>query len=251
MTMAFRDNSKGSFRDKRSGMMRRTRDRLRLAYSNEDKLVGQVVNAIEDSDRTVNLFSERLREWYAVYDPELKNADNVKYAKAVLEAKEREEGTVGGKVKLEDVEVMRTLAREIVSLSELRSSLEAYQKQLAERICPNVCQLTEAAVAAKLIANAGSMQRLATLPASTIQVLGAEKALFKHLKSGSPPPKHGIIFQHAYISTAPKKQRGRIARALATKIAIATKADFFTKNNIAPKLRDDFEKRVRQIREKG
>jgi nucleolar protein 56 len=103
-------------------------------------------------------------------------------------------------------------------------------------------------IAAKLIAHVGSLKRLAFLPSSTIQVLGAEKALFKHLKNRRiAPPKHGIIFQHAKISNSPKEVRGKIARALANKLALAARADAFSKNFIAKQLKDDFEARCKEI----
>ena len=95
----------------------------------------------------------------------------------------------------------------------------------------------------------GGLERLAKLPASTIQVIGAENALFKHLKTGSLPPKHGIIFNSAYIRSAPFEQRGRIARSLAAKLSIAAKADFYTGNFIAGKLKADLDKRVKAIQD--
>ena len=105
-----------------------------------------------------------------------------------------------------------------------------------------------AKVTGKLVAAAGGLGKLALMPASTVQVIGAEKALFKHLRNKSiAPPKHGIIFQHAAISTAPKKVRGKIARALATKITLAAKADVYTKRFIGPEVKDKFEKRLNDI----
>jgi len=98
-----------------------------------------------------------------------------------------------------------------------------------------------------LIAQAGGLSKLASFPSSTVQVIGAEKALFKHLRSGSPPPKHGLIFQHVLISTSPKHARGKIARALAAKIAIAAKADAYSHNFIAEKLKEQFEARAKDI----
>jgi nucleolar protein 56 len=94
---------------------------------------------------------------------------------------------------------------------------------------------------------AGGMERLACMPASTIQLLGAEKALFRFKKEGGRPPKHGVIFQHPLINRAPRRNRGKIARILAAKIAIAAKADVFTKRNISDDLKDDMKRRIRGI----
>jgi nucleolar protein 56 len=92
---------------------------------------------------------------------------------------------------------------------------------------PNISVILGTAVGARILAHAGSLKRLATMPASTIQILGAEKALFRSLKTGANPPKHGILFQHATVHAAPRWQRGKIARAVAAKAAIAARVDVF------------------------
>jgi nucleolar protein 56 len=136
----------------------------------------------------------------------------------------------------------------IISMEELRKNFEAYQKELANEICPNMSEVGGPDIAAKLVSHVGSLNRLAVLPASAIQVLGAEKALFKHLKNRNiPPPKHGIIFQHPKISSSPKAVRGKIARALANKLATAAKADAFSKRRISADLKKDFEARFSDI----
>ena len=99
-------------------------------------------------------------------------------------------------------------------------------------------------LSARLISLAGSLEKLSIMPASTIQVLGAQKALFAHLTDGAPPPKHGIIFQHPFIRGNKKKNRGRVARALSGNIAIAARADFFGKHNLGKMLKEKFEKTV-------
>jgi nucleolar protein 56 len=115
---------------------------------------------------------------------------------------------------------------------------------------PNVCALVGPLIASRLLAYSGSLLNLAKLPSSTVQLLGAEKALFRHLKSGEKPPKHGIIFQSAAIHTAPYHQRGKIARALAGKLSIAARIDYFTGENQTSKLESDFKKRVEDIAKK-
>jgi nucleolar protein 56 len=142
---------------------------------------------------------------------------------------------------------VRSWANTVLSLYALREDVEKYTDALAVRICPNMSHLAGPALAAKLVAKAGSLHKLATFPASTVQVIGAEKALFKHLKAGSKPPKHGVIFQHPLISTSPKKVRGKIARALAGKLSIAAKADAITHHFIAEKLKESFEARAKAI----
>ncbi len=243
---------------------------MKKEMAKRDRLLTHVVGAIDDNNKAANLLFERLSEWYGLYFPELRVSEPKKYCQIVLELdrdnpdfgvlikhlgkdkagffSEKAKGTLGMDLKPEDLEALKEMAKKILELHELRENLEGYQEMLVKETCPNVSYVAEPALAAKLVAKAGSVERLARMPASTVQVLGAEKALFKHLKKHSKPPKHGLIFQHSYISMAPKKQRGKISRALATKISIAAKADAYTGRFIAEKLKADFQKRVDAIR---
>jgi nucleolar protein 56 len=120
-----------------------------------------------------------------------------------------------------------------------------------EVVAPNVKELLTASVGARMTARAGSLQRLATLPASTIQILGAEKALFRSLKTGANPPKHGMLFQHPLIHAAPKWQRGKIARAIAAKVAIAARIDAYRHAGKDLFIAEKLKKRILEIREKN
>ena len=108
--------------------------------------------------------------------------------------------------------------------------------------------ITGATIGAKLLTQAGSLRKLVEMPASTIQLLGAEKALFRFKKEGGKPPKHGVIFQHPLINRAPREERGRIARIFSGKIALAVKADVFTKRNIADILKAELDQRLKDVR---
>lgn len=255
----------------RDELIEKARAKVKEAYLQKDRQLIQCVNAINELNKTANLLFERLQEWYGIYFPELKVSEQDKYCRLVIavDRKEIDKGNIGSIVGEEkaneisekakrsigvdleekDLEELRKLANEILNLYSVRESMEKYQNSIAKEICPNVTHIIEPALAAKLIAQAGGLERLALMPASTIQVLGAEKALFKHLRKHTKSPKHGVIFQHPYINTSPKKLRGRIARVLSTKIAIALKGDFYSKNFIAGKLKEDFERRVKEIRE--
>jgi nucleolar protein 56 len=122
---------------------------------------------------------------------------------------------------------VQSLAKQILELNELRKKLEEHVQTQMTQVAPNLAAILGTAVGARILARAGSMKRLARMPASTIQVLGAEKALFRSLKTGSQPPKHGLLFQHAMVHAAPRWQRGKIARAVAAKAAIASRVDVF------------------------
>jgi nucleolar protein 56 len=149
-----------------------------------------------------------------------------------------------------DLAQIQALGRTVLNLYELRQRLEDYIDSAMEEVAPNIKALTGALLGARLIALAGGLTNLAKMPASTLQVLGAEKALFRSLKTGTKPPKHGIIFQHAFLHEAKKWQRGKIARALAGKLAIAARTDAFGGRYIGEELKDDLEKRVEEIRQK-
>jgi nucleolar protein 56 len=129
-----------------------------------------------------------------------------------------------------------------------RRAMESYVERSIREIAPNVSEVAGPMIAARLVALAGSVEELARAPAGTVQLLGAERALFRHLRTGSRPPKHGVLFQHPWVHGAPPWQRGAIARAFAAKIAFAARADAFTKRTIAPELLKDLQATVDDIR---
>jgi nucleolar protein 56 len=149
-----------------------------------------------------------------------------------------------------DLKQIQSLCRDILALYKLREGLEKYLDSTMEEVAPNTKYLVGSLLGARLIAISGGLMNLAKRPASTIQVLGAEKALFRSLKTGTRPPKHGLIFQHTLLHDAKKWQRGKIARAVAGKLAIATRADAFGRRSIGVELKASMEKRIDEIHRK-
>ena len=258
----------GAGRPSRDDFFAKARKKVQTAISSRDNLLIQTVSAVDELNKSSNLLFERLTEWYGTYFPEFKSAEPAKYVQGVLafdrrnpDAAEAErifgqqgpsiigrmKSSIGSDFSDEDLRQARSLASQIQMLWKLRDDIEAYEGKIATELCPNMSHIAGPQLAAKLVAQAGGLKRMSTFPSSTIQVLGAEKALFKHLKSGSRPPKHGLIFQHALISTSPKKVRGKIARALAAKLTIACKADAISHNFIAEKLKAQFESQASRI----
>jgi nucleolar protein 56 len=251
-----------------------TRRMLRGAAQKRDLLVAQAIRAIDDLDKSVNLYATRLREWYSVHFPELNDLveDHELYAMLVSELGSRNNFTkerlmelgvnenkskkieeaakksIGADVSDKDLEAMLTLARITSQMYNLRKDLDQYATSAMKEVAPNITELVGPLLGARLISLAGGLERLATMPASTIQVLGAEKALFRALKTGGRPPKHGIIFQYPEIYKSPKWQRGKIARALAAKLAIAAKVDAYSGRFIGNKLKEDLNKRTEEIK---
>ncbi|MDK2853666.1 MAG: nucleolar protein 56 [Thermococcaceae archaeon] len=253
-----------------------TRLRIQEQSGARDKMIIQAIEALDDIDKVVNLLVSRLREWYSLHFPELdellpKHPQYVSFVKNVghrenitkekleslglseekiakiLEAKEK---TMGAWMDEKDLRVIQVLAREIDDLYKLRNEIEDYIERAMDDVAPNLKALVGAKLAARLISLAGGLKELAMMPASTIQVLGAEKALFRHLRSGAKPPKHGVIYQYPAINKSPWWQRGKIARALAGKLAIAARVDYFSGEYIAEELKKEIEARIKEIKEK-
>jgi nucleolar protein 56 len=251
--------------------------RIKGASEKRDLIIAQSIQTLDDLDRTVNLFMGRLREWYGIHFPELDRLieKHETYARLVMnlgyrenftvEAFEKEgipkeraentakvaEASMGADMAEQDLAEIQALSKNVLELYELRKNMENYVDKTMEEVAPNTRAIAGALLGARLIAVAGSLQNLAMKPASTIQVLGAEKALFRSLKTGARPPKHGLIFQHALLHDAKRWQRGKIARVLAGKLAIAARADAFGEGRyIGDALKADIEKRLAEIREK-
>jgi nucleolar protein 56 len=202
-----------------------------------DRQVIAAVEALDDINETTNILSERLKEWYMLNCGETRLRTN-ELANHVLNTEEK------GKT-----EAMRSFAASLIGLYETRTSIENYLKENMETLAPNLTNIAGYILGARLLSIAGSLEKLASMPSSTIQVLGANNALFKHLKGKAPSPKHGVIFRHPFINTAPKKLRGKIARAVASKISMAVRYDCYS-----GQLRDEFvselETKVTAIRKK-
>ncbi len=250
--------------------------RVKGAVQKRDLVVAQAIQTLDELDRTINMLMARVREWYGIHFPELDRLleKHETYARLVVELGEKENFTAE---KLEQQEVPKTkadgiskvaaksmgadladadlaqiqaLCAEVTRLYGLRQSLEGYLDSTMKEVAPNMKYLVGSLLGARLIAVAGGLTNLAKRPASTIQVLGAEKALFRSLKTGTRPPKHGMIFQHTMIHDAKRWQRGKIARALAGKLAIATRADAFGRRDIGTELKAGLDKRVDEIHQK-
>ena len=234
----------------------------------------QAINTLDETDKIINSISSRLREWYGLHFPELDNLiDSINgYSQIVLSgtreniskedfekagfSKDKvemlsliKEKSRGGNISEKNFVIVQSLAKQILELFELRKNIEEHVDEQMKEEAPNISAILGTAVGARILAHAGSLNRLGRMPASTIQILGAEKALFRSLKTGANPPKHGILFQHAAVHAAPRWQRGKIARAVAAKAAIAARVDLF-KAGLNETLLEKLNVRVKEIGEK-
>jgi nucleolar protein 56 len=235
---------------------------VQRAQSERSVIVTQATQLLNELDKTLNVLSNKLREWYGVHFPELsRHVDGHRtYAQLINDFGDRadiEEGrlkelgldrqskaiiasareSMGAPMAPDDIGEIKRLAGRLLSLYDYRPEVEAYLASTATEVAPNLSEVAGPVLAAKLIEKAGSLKKLAMMPSGTIQLLGAEKALFRSKKTGSKPPKHGLIFQHPYVHSKPRKLRGRSARTLASKLALAARADVFSGNPIGAELR--------------
>ncbi len=192
------------------------RGRISEILSSEDADIVQSIRALDTVIDAYNEMSERIVEWYGIHHPELK-ARPQEIIDRVIASPESD-----------DLEALRSYAKCARSLHEERKRLEAYISACMADVAPNLSEVLGPMLGARLIARAGGLDRLAKLPASAIQVMGAREALFRHLREGTPSPKHGFIYRHPLVSGAPKHLRGRISRMLAGKAAIAARVDFYS-----------------------
>ena len=213
----------GAFRDRQDYLARlqavciaAAERSIREQYSKKDAELLQMVRTLDEIDKVINLLSEKTAEWYLIRYPSFSRKYRRIPAHALVKTiRERSKGALG------------KVAGEIEQLENTRTVLAKEVSSRANDVMPNTSALIGGLVAARLMSQAGGLLSLSRLPASAIQVLGARTALFSHMKTGSPCPKHGIIFQHRRVHNAPRDVRGKLSRVLAGKLAIAARLDFF------------------------
>jgi len=242
-----------------------TRYRLSEALKSEDLLLIQAINTIDEMDEITSKLAERLREWYSIHFPELnKIKSNELYTKIVaeygykksiidskiLDSDLKIEKSIGADISDLDISMLKEFADSLKHLQKTKKSLTVYVEEKMKDLAPNLRNLAGASLGAKLIAHVGGIKKLAMLPSGTIQVLGAEKALFRHLKTGERPPKHGVIYQHPEVRGAKWWLRGKIARALASKISLAARKDVFS-GEVDHSIEENFNIKLNDIKKRN
>ncbi len=255
-----------------------TKLQIKSVSEQSDRLIMQAVNSIDDIDKSTNIFSERIREWYGYHFPELTDQlvadheffleiitgigtrgeftpDRIKALRPVQDKTveimvNRAKESMGGDFSPFDIKTVQAFASSVLDLYKARVKIENYVESLMEQTCPNMSVIVGALLGARLICLAGGLEALAKKPSSTIQVLGAEKALFRAIKTHGEPPKHGILFQAKEVRSAPFWQRGKVARLLAGKISIAARVDQVSKRYIADELLADIHNKLAEIQRK-
>ncbi len=249
-----------------------TKRKVSQVSGHSDNIVIQIIGTLDIIKKSISLFSSQLREWYGLHFPELTDKiieDNILMAKLVstLGARERytyenlkenfdlKEKRIKTLQKFAsdsmganfDLGMVQGYSNQIISIDSYRQDLESYLADLMEKLAPNINAIIGSLIGAKLIAKAGSMKKLAYMPASRVQLLGAEKALYRFLKTGEKRPKHGLIFQWNQIRSAKVYHRGKIARVVAGKIGVAAKVDYFNGEFIGNQLSEGVELKIKEI----
>lgn len=255
-----------------------SRAKVKFSVQKNDNHIIQAIATMDHLDKAVNTFSMRVREWYGWHFPELVKivSDNHKYAKCALFIQDKKSLTeeslhdlaavveddesvargiieaarvsMGQDLSERDMENVMAFARRTAELAAYRKSLGNYLVSKMGIVAPNLAALIGETVGARLISHAGSLTNLAKYPASTVQILGAEKALFRALKTKGNTPKYGLIYHSSFIGKAGMKNKGRISRFLANKTSIASRIDNFSQEpsrKFGEALRDQVEERLR------
>jgi nucleolar protein 56 len=222
---------------------------------NTDTHIIQSINSVGELDRVCNTLVKRIREWYGYYYPELEHdiADNELFIKKILQESKSENMiskerlvSMGPDIESKDLDMILMFARQVDDLYAQREKVINYIDNTMMAYCPNIYSLTGGLVGAKLLEKAKSLKHLAFLPSSTVQLLGAEKALFRHLRNKKiRPPKHGLILSHPYVMEAKRMDKGAAARMFAAKISIAARVDYFKGEFIGDQLREELEKQLK------
>ncbi|KAL3156979.1 Nucleolar protein 58 [Trebouxia sp. C0009 RCD-2024] len=253
-----------------------SRYKLKFSPDKVDTMIVQAIGLLDDLDKELNTYAMRVREWYGWHFPEMTKivADNIKYAKAIklmgtrenaaerdfsgIPLEEEEEShlkdaaviSMGTEISAEDMMNIEALCDQVIALAEYRGQLFDYLKSRMQAIAPNLTVLVGELVGARLIAHAGSLINLAKHPASTVQILGAEKALFRALKTKHETPKYGLIYHASLIGQAAPKFKGKISRVLAAKCSLSIRVDALGESadaTIGLESRSKVESRLRQL----
>ena len=253
-----------------------SRYKLKFSPDKVDTMIVQAIALLDDLDKELNTYAMRVREWYGWHFPELGRvvADNILYAKVVKhmgirsnalatdfsdilpeqmaqDLKDVAQISMGTEVSDEDIDNVKQLCDQVINISEYREQLFEYLKNRMHAIAPNLTVLVGELVGARLIAHAGSLLNLAKHPASTVQILGAEKALFRALKTKKETPKYGLIYHASLVGQSAPKLKGKISRVIAAKAALATRYDALGEgehdNSMGIEARAKVEARLKQL----
>lgn len=245
--------------DIREKALEGTKEKLR-EEPNREKFMVRAVETLDHLEKDIEEEVERFRNWYSLHFPELEDeiGNDEQLIKILSKGLNRDglesfsemaESSTGIALKEEDEEVLNKVFENVQGKMELREDLEAYIEDIAEEETPNLEGILGPILTARLVSLAGGLEELAKKPASTVQMLGAEKALFRYLKGEGTPPKHGVLFEHRFVNSLPEDKRGKMARFLANKTAMAARIDEYGDKMKADSLREECREKFEDLKE--
>lgn len=243
--------------DRREEALEAAKDELEDV--DRDRVIVKAVRQLEQTGKSLRKEIESFRDWYSLHFPELEDElDDDSHLLEVLSSEADRDAldafeslasdSKGVKLPGEDIEMIESAAEKLSRDLEHREELEDYIAELCEEEMPNLSKLLEPVLAAKLVSLSGSLEDLAQSPASTIQMLGAEQALFRHLSGQGSSPKHGVLFEHRFVRTLPEDKRGKMARFLANKAAIAARMDLYGDKQQGEELRQEAQEKFEELK---
>ena len=234
--------------------------KTKLREVKKDRILMQAIAALDELDRTINVFSEHMTEWFGLHFPELFRlvGAHEQYAKLIAENGNKKdisnpklnkiaEKSGGMDFSENDMKTVQSYSKVILEMFKIKDELTKYIETEAKKEMPNIATVAGPLLAARLLQYAGGLEKMAKMPASTIQLLGAEKALFRHLRGEGKAPKFGVLFGHPYIQKAEKEKKGKVARLIASKLSLAARFDYFSKTDKSEELKNDLENQVGKV----
>lgn len=243
----------------REKAIQRTRKQLKSGVD-RDKHVIQAVKTLENIKDNNSEQINQFREWYKIHFPEfieeiqedehlIKLLGRGLNKKEMSSFQEMAENSTGQKLPPQEQKILEKTLKNIQKNQEHEEELKEYIKQTVEEEMPNLNAILGPILTAKILTHVGSLEKLAKQPASTIQMLGAEKALFRYLKGQGTPPKHGVIFEHDKVNTLPEDKRGKMARFIANKTALAARLDQYGDKDKGDEYREKIQEKYLEVKE--
>lgn len=216
------------------------------------KMLDKVEGSIDDKE-------ERFKDWYSLHFPELVDEiSDIEHIVKILDSgverseieafEEMASESTGADITEEEEKIIESVLENLESDFRLREELEGYIEDLTKEEMPNLSKLLGTFLAARIVAIAGGLDEMAKMPASTVQMLGAEKALFRYLRGEGTPPKHGVLFEHDFVRPLPSNERGKMARFMANKAVMAARVDNFGDKDKGEEFREEARQKFEELK---
>lgn len=235
-----------------------TREKLKSA-ADRDRLMVKAVNFLDENNKNFNSEMERFRDWYSLHFPELEDeiTDDEQLMKILERGIERDdldafeemaENSTGMDLEEEDLEMLEKAYSSLQEKLDMREQITEYIEDVAKEELPNLETVLGPLLAARIVSLAGGLEEMAKKPSSTVQMLGAEKALFRYLHGEGTPPKHGVLFQHNFVNSLPEDKRGKMARFMANKAVMAARLDQYGDKNKGEGLYEECQEKFEELK---